>query len=69
MADSVPNGQVLLDESLALEMAQEWSEGTHRAHEHNKIAIRNFHFLRQAAQTAQADGTLNGAQPQSDQHA
>ena len=58
IADESPSEQVLLDESLALEVAQEWAEGRHGLH--NKIAIRNFHFLRQAAENAQAYTFLNG---------
>lgn len=54
--------QILLDEALALEIADEWQSPGPDAHEKSKIALRNFHLLRLAARNKQAESLLNGKQ-------
>ena len=47
-----PGLQILLDEDLAVEIADDWSSSKSGSCNKSKIAIRNFHFLRRAAQLA-----------------
>ncbi|KAK9864492.1 hypothetical protein WJX84_005112 [Apatococcus fuscideae] len=53
------DGQVLLDEADALEVARQWASTTGGVSSKSKIASRNFHLLRQMARNQHADGQLN----------
>lgn len=48
--------QILLDEELALEIADDWSKTDAASNYKGNIAIRNFHLLRRAAKVASSGG-------------
>ena len=50
--------QILLDEQLALEVANDWSSVKLSSGDKGKIAIKNFHILRRATKNVSAMSML-----------